>query len=100
MKTPWRRKRLPTSVFWPGEFYTLHGVIKSWTRRLIGKDPDAGRDWGKEEEGTTEDEMAGWHDRLHGHEFESTPGVGDARGGLVCCNSWGRKESGTTERMN
>ena len=48
----------------------------------------------------TEDEMAGWHHRLDGHEFERTPGVGDGQGGLVCCNSWGRKESDTAERLN
>ena len=59
-----------------------------------------GRDWGQEEKGMTEDEMAGWHHRLDGHEFEWTPGVGDEQGGLVCCDSWGRKESGTTERLN
>ena len=67
---------------------------KSW---LIGKDPDAGRDWGQEEKGMTEDEMAGWHHRLNGREFGWTPGVGDRQGGLVCCNSWGCKESDTTE---
>ena len=66
----------------------------------LGKDPDAGRDWGQEEKGTTEDEMAGWHHRLDGHEFEQTLGVGDGLGGLACCNSWGRKESDTTERLN
>ena len=57
---------------------------KSW---LIGKDPDAGRDWGQEEKGTTEDKMAGWHHRLDGHEFEWTPGVGDGQEGLACCDS-------------
>ena len=67
---------------------------KSW---LIGKDSDAGRDWGQEEKGTTEDEMAGWHHWLDGRESEWTPGVGDGQGGLACCNSWGRKESDTTE---
>ena len=61
---------------------------------------DAGRDWGQEEKGTTEDEMAGWHHWLYGHEFGWTPGVGDGQGGLVCCNSWGRKESDTTEQQN
>ena len=59
-----------------------------------------GRDWGQEKKGTTEDEMAGWHYQLDGHEFEWTPGVGDGQGGLVCCSSWGRKESDTTERLN
>ena len=47
----------------------------------------------------TEDEMAGWHHRLDGREFESTPGAGDGQGGLVCCNSWCRKESDTIERL-
>ena len=77
-------------VFWPP-------AVKSW---LIGKDPDAGRDWGQEEKGTTEDEMAGWHHWLDGYEFEWTPGVGDGQGGLVCCSPWGREESDTTERLN
>ena len=79
-----------TPVLWPPH-------AKSW---LIGKDSDAGRDWGQEEKGTTEDEMPGWHHRLDGCESEWTPGVGDGQGGLASCNSWGRKESDTTERMN
>ena len=66
---------------------------KSW---LIGKDSDAGRDWGQEEKGMTEDEMAGLDER----EFEWTPGVGDGQGGLACCDSWGHKELDTTERLN
>ena len=61
---------------------------------------DAGRDWGQEEKGTTEDEMAGWHHRLDGREFGWTPGVGDGQGGLACYDSWGRKESDTTEWLN
>ena len=60
---------------------------------------DAGRDWGQEEKGTTEDEMAGWHHWLDGHESQWTPGVGDGQGGLACCDSWGRKELDTTERL-
>ena len=67
---------------------------------LIGKDPDAGKDWRQEEKGTTEDEMAGWHHRLDGHEFEWTLGVSDGQGGLACCDSWGRKELDTTEQLN
>jgi len=78
-----------TPVLWPSH-------AKSW---LIGKDSDAGRDWGQEEKGTTEDEMAGWHHWLDGHESQRTPGVGDGQGGLACCDSWGRKESDTTERL-
>ena len=70
--------------------------VKSW---LIGKDSDAGRDWGQEDKGTTEDEMAGWHHWLNGHESEWTLGVGDGQGGLACCDSWGHKESDTTERL-
>ena len=64
------------------------------------EDSDAGRDWGQEEKRMTEDEMAGWHHRLDGCEFEWTPGVGDGQGGLVCCSSSGRKESDTTEQLN
>ena len=79
-----------TPVLWPPH-------AKSW---LIGKDSDAGRDWGQEEKGMTEDEMAGWHHQLDGCEFEWTPGVGDGQGGLVCCDSWGRKESDTIEQLN
>ena len=66
----------------------------------IGKDSDAERDWGQEEKGTTEGEMPGWHHRLDGHEFGWTPGVGDGQGGLLCCDSWGHKESDMTERLN
>ena len=62
-----------------------------------GKDPDAGRDWGQEKKGTTEDEMPGWHHGLDGHEFGWTLGDNDGQGGLVCCNSWGHKESDMTE---
>ena len=61
---------------------------------------DAGRDWGQEEKGTTEDEMAGWHHQLDAHKFGWTPGFGDGQGGLACCNSWGRKQLDTTEQMN
>ena len=58
------------------------------------------KDWRREEKGTTEDEMAGWHHRLDGHEFEQTPAVGDGQGGLACCSPWDREESDTTERLN
>ena len=75
-------------ILWP---------LKNW---LTGKDPDAGRDWGQEEKGTTEDEMAGWHHQLDVHEFGWILGVGDGQGGLVCYDSLGHKESDTTERLN
>ena len=67
---------------------------------LIGKHPDAGRDWGQEEKGMTEDETAGWLHQLNGHEFVWALGVGDTKGGLVCCGSCGHKELDTTERLN
>ena len=76
-----------TPILWPPD-------VKNW---LIGKDPDAGKDWRRVEKGTTEDEMVGWHHRLSGHEFEQAPGVGDGQGGLACCSPWGCKESDTTE---
>ena len=79
-----------TPILWPPH-------AKSW---LIGKDPDAGRDWGQEEKGITKDEVAGWHHGLDGCESEWTPEVGDGQGGLACCDSWGLKESDITERLN
>ena len=70
-----------TPILWPPH-------EKSW---LTGKDSDAGRDWGQEEKGTTEDETVGWHHRLNEHEFKQSPGVGDGHGSLVCCSPWGCK---------
>ena len=78
-----------TPILWPPH-------VKNW---LIGKDPDV-KDWRKEEKGTVEDEMAGWHHGLNGLESEWTPGDGDGQGGLACCDLWGHKESDTTERLN
>ena len=77
-------------ILWPPD-------VKSW---LIGKDPDAGKDWGEEEKGTTEDEMVRWHHGLSGHGFGWTLGVGDRQGGLACYGSWGHKESDMTEWLN
>ena len=85
-----RKWEAVTLILWPPD-------VKSW---LVGKDPDAGKDWGQEEKGTTEDEMAGWHHWLNGHGFGWTLGVGDGQGGLACCGSWGCKESDTTEWLN
>ena len=79
-----------TPILWPPD-------AKKW---LIGKDPDAGKDWRQEEKGTTEDEMIGWHHWLGGYEFEWFPGVGDGQGRLACCSPCGHKESDTTERLN
>ena len=108
LRVPWTARRSNQSILKeisPG--CTLEGLMlklklqyfghtKSW---LIGKDSDARRDWGQEK-GTTEDEMAGWHHWLDGHESEWTPGVCDGQGGLACCGSWGHKESDSTERLN
>ena len=77
-------------IVWPPD-------VKNW---LIWKDPDSGKDWRWEERGMTEDEMIGWHHQLNGHKFEWILGVGDGQGGLACCDSWGRKESDTTEQLN
>ena len=79
-----------TPILWPPD-------VKSW---LIGKDSDAGKDWGQEEKGTTEDEMVGWHHRLDGRGFGWTLGVGDGQGGLAHCGSRGHKELDTTEQLN
>ena len=78
-----------TRIFWPPDA----------KNQLIGKDPDAGKDWGQEEKAVTEDKMVGWHHQFNGHKFGWNPGVGDGQGGLVCCSPWGLKESDTTERL-
>ena len=87
LEAEWTDAEAATPILWPPH-------VKSW---LIGKDPDAGRDWRQEEKGMTKDEIAGWHHRLDGHESEWTLGVGDGQGGLACCDSWGSKESDMTE---
>ena len=79
-----------TPILWPPD-------VKTW---LIWKDPDAGKDWGQEEKGMTEDEMVGWHHWLNGHEFEQTLGIYDGQGSLACCGSWGREELDMTEQLN
>ena len=71
--------------------------VKNW---LLGKDPDAGKNWRQEGKGTTEDEMVGWHHRLNGREFEQALGVCDRQGSLVCYSPWGHKESDMTEQLN
>ena len=83
----WNSRTLAeTPIIWPPD-------AKNW---LIGKDPDAGKDW-RREKGTTEDEMVGWHYRLDGHEFEQALGLGDGQGSLACCSPWGHKELEITE---
>ena len=78
-----------TPILWPPD-------AKKW---LVGKDPDAGKDWGQEEKGTTEDEMVTWHHQLDGHELEQALGVGAGQGSLMWCSPWGRKESDMTEQL-
>ena len=76
-------------ILWPPD-------VKSW---FIGKDPDAGKDWGQKEKGTTEDEMVGWH-QWHGREFKQAPGESEGPGSQECCSSWGHEELDMTERLN
>ena len=110
LRVPWTARRCNQSILkkstlntrwkdwcWSWSSNTLATCVKS---RLIGKDPDAGKDWGQEEKGTTEDEMIEWHHQLNGHEFEQAPGVNDGQGSLVCCSPWVSKESDKTERLN
>ena len=105
MRVPWTARRSNQSILKeisPG--CSLEGMMLKVKLQYFGhlmrradslEKTNAGRDWGQEEKGTTEDEMAGWHHRLDQLEFELTPGVGDGQGGLACCDSWGRKESDT-----
>jgi len=86
----WTDAEAEAPILWPPD-------EKNW---LIGKDPDAGKDWRQEEKGMTEDEMVGWHHWLEGHEFEQAPGVGDGQGSLACCSPWGCKELDMTEWLN
>ena len=107
LRVPWTARRSNQSILKeisPG--VSLEGMMLKLKLQYFGhlmrrvdslEKTDAGRDWGQKEKATTEDEMAGWHHRLNEHEFGSTPGVGDGQGGLACCDSGGRKESGRTE---
>ena len=70
---------------------------KNW---LIGKDPDAGKDWRQREKGITENEMVGWHHQLDGHEFEQATGVGEGHGSLACCSPWGCRHDWVTEQQH
>ena len=79
-----------TPILWPPDA----------KNQLLGRDPDAGKDWRQEEKWMTEDEMVGWHHWCDGHEFEWALGVGDGQGSLACGNPWGRKELDTTEWLN
>ena len=111
LRVPWTARRSNQSILKEiSPEYSLEGLmlklklpilespdVKSW---LIGKDPDAGKDWRQEEKGTTEDEIVGWHHQLNRHEFEQTPGGSEGQGSLTCCSLWGPKESKKTEQLN
>ena len=109
LRVPWTARRLNQSILKEiSPEYSLEGLMlkllilwppdsKNW---LLGKDPDAGKDWRQEKKGTTEDEMVGWHHWLHGYEFEQVSGVGDWQVNLVCCSPWGCKELDRTEWLN
>ena len=110
LRVPWTARRSNQSILKeisPG--CSLEGLMLKLKLQYFGhlmwrldslEKTDAGRDWGQEEKGTTEDEMAGWHHQLDGHEFGWTLGAGDGQGSLACCDSWGLKESDMTERLN
>ena len=96
LRVPWTGKRSNWLILKEiSPEYSLEGLmlklklwlpdLKNW---LIGKDPDAGKDWGQEEKGMTKDEMVGWHHRFDGHEFEQALGGDDGQGSLVCCSPW------------
>ena len=82
------------------EELTLKLKLQYFGHLIQRKDPDVGKDWRKEEKGTTEDDMVGWHHQLNGHEFEQALGIGDGQGSWVCCSPWGCKELDMTERLN
>ena len=110
LRVPWTARRYNQSILKEINLeYSLEGLMLMLTLQHFGhlmwranslEKTDAGRDWGQEEKGTAEDEMAGWHHGLDGRESEWTPGDGDEQGGLACCDSWGHKDSDTTERLN
>ena len=84
------RAEAETPILWPPK-------AKNW---FIGKDLDAGKDWGQEEKGATEDDMVGWHHWLHGHEFEQTQEESEGQRSRVCHSSWGHKELGMAKQLN
>ena len=108
LRIPWTARRSNQSILKEiSPEYSLEGLMLKLQyfahvtqRALIGKDPDAGKAWGQEEKGTTEDEVAGWHHPPNGHESEQAPGDGEGWSSLACCSPWGRKESDTTEQLN
>ena len=111
LRVPWTARRSNQSILKEiSPEYSLEGLMLKLKLQYFGhlmrrfdfiwKDPDARKDWRREEKGMTENEMVGWHHRLNGYEFEKTLGVGDGHGGLACYSPWGCKELHTTERLN
>ena len=110
MRVPWTERRSNQSILKQiSPEYSLEGLMMKLKLQYFGhlmqradslEKTDAGREWGQEEKGTTEDEMVGWDHRFSGLEFGQGLGVGDGQEGLVCCSPWGLKESDTTERVN
>ena len=110
LRVPWTARRSNQSILKetsPG--CSLEGLMLKLKLQYFGhlmpransleKNPDAGKDWGQEETGTTEDEVVGWHHRLSGREFEQALGNGEGQGNLACCSPWGCKESNVTEQQ-
>ena len=107
LRVPWRSNQSILKEINPE--YSLEGLTMKLKLQYFGhvrqradslEDSDAGKDWRQEEKGATEDEMVGWQHRLHGHEFEHTPGDSEGQGSLACCSPWDRKELDTTEWLN
>ena len=104
LRVPWTARRSNQSILKEiSPECSLEGLILRLKLQYFShlmRRTDSGQDWRQEEKGMTEDEMAGWHHRLDGREFEWTPGVGDGQGSLACCSPWGLKESDTTDWLN
>ena len=110
LRVPWTARRSTSqsdrksvlNIHWKGWCWSWNPyTLATWCEELLpGKDLDAGKDWRREDKGTTEDEMFGWHHRLDEHEFEQAPGIVDIQGSLECYSPWGHKESDMTEWLN
>ena len=110
LRVPWTGRRSNQSILKEiNPEYSLEGLMLKLKLQYFGhwyeeltprKDPDAGKDWRQEENGTTEDEMVGWHHQLNGHEFEQTLGDSEGQGSPAYCSPWSHKESDTTEQLN
>ena len=108
LRVPWTARssnqsilrRSVLNIYWKDWCWSSNTLATWCEQPTHWKDSDAGEDWRQEEKGATEDERAGWHHRLNGHEFEQTQGDSEGQGSLACCCPWGHKELDTTERLN